>query len=143
MSNIQNPYHHLLHKRLSDTQKELILELHRAGMVDADISTNLDIPTRTISRLVTKYETTGFVEYKSCPGRPRLLTPRKEPFLLSIIKKDHQKILAELAQNLKEETGKSVSNKTISKALDRMGVRYSTPSKLIKESTLTSEYSKI
>ena len=76
---------------VSKANRERIIGAYLTGTKQTVISTQLNIPTSTVSDIIKRYKETGSTEPKQRPGRPKKLKERDTRSLKRIIRTDRLK----------------------------------------------------
>ncbi|XP_015177518.1 PREDICTED: transposable element Tc1 transposase [Polistes dominula] len=102
--------------------RKLIIKLHDEGKVSREISTILAIRKSTVNNIIIKFKTTGTLEAKRNPGRPRKTTNRVDRVIKRKAISDVKKNAAINARELREENLADISQSTVSRRLTEVGL---------------------
>lgn len=109
-------------KRTSLDIRKVVIKLHNEGKVSREIAKILAIGKSTVNDIINKFKTTGTLEDKYCPGRPRKTTNRVDKVIKRKAVADVKKNAAIIARELREENLADISQSTVSRRLTEVGL---------------------
>lgn len=109
-------------KRTSLDIREVVIKLHNEGNVSRVIANLLSLGKSTVNEIINKWKTTGDLKDKPCPGRPRKTTNRVDKIIKRKAVIDVKKNAAIIARELREENLADISQSTVSRRLNEVGL---------------------
>lgn len=109
-------------KRTSLDIRKVVIKLHNEGKVSREIAKILAIGKSTVNDVINKFKTTNTLKDKSCPGRPRKTTNRVDKVIKRKAVADVKKNAAIIARELREENLADISQSTVSRRLNEVGL---------------------
>ena len=107
---------------LSKSQRERIIGAYLSGAKQRVISTQLGIPTSTVSDTIKRYKKTGSAEPEKRSGRPKLLTKRDTRALQRIVRTDRFFPLGDITNELNSSLNTTLHYNTIRSYLHDEGL---------------------
>ncbi len=109
---------------MSQDLRKKIISLHKKGEGYKKISKALLISQNTVAKVVQTFKKDGTATISQRhPGRPRKLTPRQERFLMRRVEENrHASSLQLSKEEVKSQTGVTISHDTIRRTLQRNGM---------------------
>jgi transposase len=108
-------------KHTSSDKIQLVIWNHEQGKSVKDICSQLNMPRRTVYRIIWRYKNEDRIDLKYSPGRPKILSEHDERGIMRKIKKNPRLSAPRLASELFEELHKKVSPQTIRKTIIEAG----------------------
>lgn len=108
---------------LSKEKRKILINLHCQKKSEGEIASALNISKRTVIRIIKQQKTSGSLEKKKIPGRPRILTRREERRLVRKVLCQPPRDSVLLASDLTQELGREITARTVRLALYRNGFR--------------------
>lgn len=103
------------------SKRMLISQLWNEGnQTCSNISKTLNIPERTVYRVVSKLKAGNGIERKEGSGRPRILDTKDHRRLAQIVRAGPMKSVENIRQRMIERGSPAVSNATVNRELHRM-----------------------
>ncbi|GFX88860.1 transposable element Tc1 transposase [Trichonephila clavipes] len=87
-----------------------------------EVSEELGIPHRVISRLWYRFQVDGNVSRCYSPGRPRVTTPNEDRYLAVTPKRNRRSTASDLSRQLSSDTDTTVSRQTMHRRLGHIGL---------------------
>jgi transposase len=106
---------------VSIEKRELIVSLRKTGKTIPEISSTLEVPQRTVERILHLYHKTADITPGSHSGRPRVLSQRDERELVMLSRKSPRTRPSYLKILFNEYNGKRISAQTVRRTLHRGG----------------------
>jgi transposase len=107
---------------VSIEKRQLIVRLRKKGKTIPDISSTLEVPQRTVERILNLHKEKGDITPKTPPGRPRVLTPRDEREMFMIMRRDPTTHPSTLTNALWRTGHTPISTQTVRRTLHRAGL---------------------
>lgn len=114
-------------KALSSNEKEIILAHHKEKKSVTEISNIVKRSKSVVHRVINKYKQTNSLEAKPKTGRPPKTSSREDRKIVSMSKKDRFATAASISREFSEETGNTISRKTVSRRLRSVGLHARVP----------------
>lgn len=111
-------------KRIGDDLRKVMIEKFLQGISPSHISRILSIPRKSVSGIISRYNSTGSTAEKKKSGRKSKLTNRKKAALKSTIASNRKDNLANISMQLETKTGLKVSRATCSRWIRRIGYKF-------------------
>ena len=108
---------------VSKANRERIISAYLTGTKQRVISTQLNIPTSTVSDIIKRYKETGSTEPKQRPGRPKILKERDTRALKRIIRTDQFSPLGDVTDKFNTSLNTTLHYNTVRSYLHNEGLR--------------------
>ncbi|GFV25789.1 transposable element Tcb1 transposase [Trichonephila clavipes] len=109
-------------KHLDDFLRGRIIGRPECGRSQLEVSEELGIPLRVISRLWQRFQDDGNVSRCNSTGRPRVTTPNEDRYLAVTAKRNRRSTASDLSRQLSSATGTTVSRQTVYRRLGHIGL---------------------
>lgn len=116
-------------KQLNETQRNLIIDLHKNGLSYRKIEMQTKISFSTVKNIVQKFKKHGTVADLSGRGRKRKTSSRIDRYIVSNVKEKRFQTAAHTAADIKTQFGVLISDQTIRNRLHEKGLRCYVPRK--------------
>ncbi|CAI2184893.1 13523_t:CDS:1 [Funneliformis geosporum] len=107
---------------VSKTHRERIIGAYLSGIRQRVISTQLNIPTSTVSDIIKKYKKTGSSEPRQRSGRPKILSECDTRALKRIVRTDRFSPLGNVTDKLNTSLDATVHYNTVRSYLHDEGL---------------------
>ena len=107
----------------SDLRERIVQAYLRGEGTRAEIAARFDVGPASVDRYVRLYRQSGSVAAKPHAGGPRPRVPDEDRALLEAYLQENPSLTqAELAERYSKETGRHISQRTMSRVLRRFGI---------------------
>ncbi|GFT10792.1 transposable element Tcb2 transposase [Trichonephila clavipes] len=107
---------------LDDCLRDRITGRLKYGRTQLEVSEEHGITQSVISRHWQRFQNDGNVSRCSSKGRPRVTTPKEDPYLAITAKRNRWITASDLSRQLSSATGATVSNQTVYRRLGHIGL---------------------
>ena len=107
---------------VSKANRKRIIGAYLTGTKQRVISTQLNIPTSTVSDIIKRYKETGSTEPKQRPGRPKILKERDTRALKRIIRTDRFSLLGDVTDKFNTSLDTTFHYNTVRRYLHDEGL---------------------
>lgn len=107
---------------LSEGQKWRIIGRIEGGQTQMEVAQDLNIPQSVISRVWSRFLSTGSVDRQPGQGRPRATTASEDRFLSLSARRNREATTRDLVLDLQAATGTRISRSTAARRLNEVGL---------------------
>jgi len=105
-----------------DLRQRIVEAYQRGEGSQAQLAQRFAVSDSFIEKLLHRLRTTGSIAPAAHSGRPRSVAPTEEPLLCALIEQDNDATDAEIAVRFHEDTGRTVSLRTINHMWRRLQI---------------------
>ena len=120
---------------ISIEKRQLIVSQHKKGKTSKAVADDLEVPVRTVNRILLLHKKMGDITPKVSTGRHRLLSPRDERELVLTMRREPTTRPSTLTHSLSPTGNRPVSTQTVRRVLRPAGFH---PARMRRKPRLTA-----
>jgi len=120
---------------ISIEKRQLIVSQHKKGKTSKAVADDLEVPVRTVNRILLLHKKMGDITPKVSTGRHRLLSPRDERELVLTMRREPTTRPSTLTHSLSPTGNRPVSTQTVRRVLHPAGLH---PARMRRKPRLTA-----